>query len=106
MILCTDGLSYGQGTQLSESSKQYLPKIACVQIRTDGTRPVEPGDNLYYGGGLAADLPTRSNHACPSYKVKAMPVTVFPSRPTADAGTSSLTHTPACGSTPIGYPAP
>src|SRR5256884_6571601 len=54
--------------------------------------------------GLSREsLPARSNHACPSESVKAMPLMVLPSNPTAEAGTSNLTQTPVGGNEPAAY---
>jgi hypothetical protein len=50
----------------------------------------------------AVFFPTRSTQACPSESETARPVSVRPSRPGIEAGTSSRTQVPIAGRPPIG----
>ena len=89
----------------SQQSNKFLVPLAIVvagaMIATAGAVVSAGGVTVGGGGGggvaPGVDLPVWSNVARPSQRLNAIIVTVWPSRFSALAGTSSRTHWPAVG---------
>ena len=81
--------------------QEYVPVLGFTPVvRTSG--PVDSAVPQAVAEQLLAVLrEALSNVARPSYRVKAMPLRVEPSRPSWLAGTCSNTHCPAAGSGPM-----
>lgn len=99
----------------AESRSYSITRISDANSQPTGEKKLEAQDNiclaLPFRGlrqerarpaqGTCGPLPALSKVARPPERTNDIPESVLPSTPSADAGTSSLTHCPAAGMSPM-----